>query len=255
MEQNTQEFLSQLRSFSLGIVTADKPYDQDMIMAFPVEHMFGHEGDVGDKSSIEAKWLPKALSNRHSAPDVCKGETVEIFRYADTDKYYWTTLMREPALRKKEHATYLWSNVPRGDEQVAGPDNSYWLRVSPKDGVVHFHTPDNDGELTTYDVSINTKEGKLVIKDGKDNTIFLNSATNKLVAVIQEDIILEAKSKVIIKAGESLTVQTPVVTVNASSSVTLNTPITNTKAMSVDGDISQNGGISSSGVHSAAGHV
>ena len=190
---------SKFTLYSLGIVAKDKPTSTDTITVMPIEHINDTVGDVNDtsdyesnsvnhkqvpskskavsKNTITANWISLGSSNRISSPDVIAGETVLIYTYADTNEYYWTTYLREPSIRRLEKVLYGYSNLSSGARsENFGRDTSYWLEVDTMNKYVKLHTSDNDGEFTTYDIRINTKEGSLDIKDGVGNSIVMDSA-------------------------------------------------------------------------------
>lgn len=190
---------SKFTLYSLGIVAKDKPTSTDTITVMPIEHINDTVGDVNDtsdyesnsvnhkqvpskskavsKNTITANWISLGSSNRISSPDVIAGETVLIYTYADTNEYYWTTYLREPSIRRLEKVLYGYSNLSSGARSESfGRDTSYWLEVDTMNKYVKLHTSDNDGEFTTYDIRINTKEGSLDIKDGVGNSIVMDSA-------------------------------------------------------------------------------
>jgi len=237
-----------LRLFSLGIVTENKTRESDYILACPIESLSMGKGSLSPDSKqyatslpdtrgvaknanlqggqvIKAKWIPYGESNRDSAPDVYKSETVLLFTYADTNEYYWTTVFREPSLRRKEDVLYRFSNQPGGLAEYTD-DTSYWMRWNTFEQFIHLHTSSNDGEPTDYDITVNTREGVVTVVDQLGNQIELDSVAGKLTATIREDIELNTKRMV----------------VNASDSVTINTPIT-----TLTGNLRVNQNISASG--------
>ena len=193
--------VSGLHIWSLGYVTEDIEEDEIYVTVFPMEHITDNDGDINkeetitdvvkdheDNSSsytlvkqqkIKAKWLPLASPNRLTPPTVCKGETVLIYRFGNTDKYYWTTIYNELDLRKLEKVTYVFSNKQTIEDE-SQLDKVYYFTMDTINKIVKLHTDDNDGEHTTYDVEINTKDGKLNIEDGNGNFILLDSPTNTL---------------------------------------------------------------------------
>lgn len=235
--------LSGLSFYSVGIVTTTKPGSQVYIDVWPVEHFPLQQGlissltdqlkvsfedrkggtqssSVERKVTIRARWLPLAGSNRLTPPDVSINETVMLLRYKDTGEYYWVTLMVEPKLRRLEHVTYAYSNQsgPQIDNEMS-KDTSYHMTVSTRDKKVHLSTPDNDGEFTTYDISIDTNEGILTITDGRDNHITINSAKDSLDININQLTTLTVPE--LVSNNESVIVNSPEVTVNAET-VTVN---------------------------------
>lgn len=194
--------LSGLKLYSLGIVTENKVVGKDEIEVTPIEEFSFEQGkiipdtrhhtsnlpdirgvvknaDIKGSAILTAKWIPFGNANRDTAPDVRKNETVLIFRYADTQKYYWDTVFREPMFRRKEHVRYSYSNKPSGIDPYDG-NSSYWVEYSTLGQYIHLHTSDNDGEPCTYNVKINAKAGNIDIHDSLGNLIHLNSTGGHL---------------------------------------------------------------------------
>jgi hypothetical protein len=192
---------SMLKLFSLAIVSEDKKLGSNDILAYPTEHLAEHEGTLADKEemktetksesnsvtqsvsekevTLNAQWVNIGSSNRITAPDVRKGETVLLFKYGSTDRYFWTTFFIENDLRRKEAVLYLFGNeVNFGD--MLDKDNSYWFLIDTINKVLQLHTSNNDGETTTYDIKIDTKNGSLQIIDGRGNEIILDSKKDTL---------------------------------------------------------------------------
>ena len=212
--------MSELKLFSLGIVLEDKPQEDDYIIATPIEHLsIQDNGDLtkqmnsikgnipsltndGNQSfttehlvtnKIKAKWISFGVSNRETAPDVCRGETVILFRYGEVDEYYWTTLFREPLLRKQETVLYTYSNQKSVGSSY-DPQTSYWTRIDTRNKKVQWHTSNNDGELTTYDSILDTKNGLYVtFQDGHNNFSVLNSKEDTYQLNVLENIRINDK--------------------------------------------------------------
>lgn len=203
--RQTAQIPTGLRYFSLGIVTQTKPEDTDYIKVSPIEVMplasgelkdqeVEREGELEDakgvprsekavsESSLIAKWIRLGSSQRQTSDDVVEGETVRIFRFGETDQYFWSPCMREPTIRGKEHVLYLWSNLDRTGSfgQSASKDNSYWLEVSTRDKHVRLHTSMNDGEPFSYDITLDTASGVFSIDDNDGNSMVLDSAAGKM---------------------------------------------------------------------------
>lgn len=207
--------MSALQPFSIGIVIEDKQRGSDYIKVSPMEQLPMQSGDMTnnkknyeivtpDASGIKraskaegsnfivAKWFAQNSTNRLSAPDVYKGESVQLYRFADTDDYFWTAMFREPSLRKLETMLVGCSNNPGGG--AFNRDSSYYAEVSTHDSHISIHTSQSNGEPYGYDVKIDAAQGVITIKDTVNNTITLDSRTN----TIQFD----AQSKVNINAPE-----------------------------------------------------
>lgn len=206
---------SGLKFYSLGIVVADKSPGSDYIQVWPSEDFSSEQGKLGKTNRnykselpdingvkktatvtggahLTAKWLPNGADNRDTSPDVAKGETVKIFRYADTEKYYWTTAMREPELRRREHVRYAYSNQPSGITPYDA-DTSYFTEISTLEKYIKVKTANNDGEACKYNIHVDTAKGTLIIEDSLDNKIYLDSVAGKMELVVRESIGLKSK--------------------------------------------------------------
>jgi len=188
---------SLLKTYSLGYCTRDIKEDSQYCDFFPVERMPGFTGvidestpeiatttDIDGKISvikidksvkIMAKWFNNGDSNRLTPPNICKGETIMLYRYSNTDKYYWSTIFNELDLRKLEKATYVFSNK-RSIVDKSKIDKVYYFTVDTINKFIKLFTDDSDGELTTYDLEINTKDGIMTMIDGFGNMIQMDSS-------------------------------------------------------------------------------
>lgn len=197
--------VSNLKLYSLGIVVETKPPGTDFILVSPIETLnIQTPGSIkeyskdfkGDKKELEsanfkseheaknyfrAKWIPFGHSNRITAPDVVVNETVILFKFGEVNEYYWTTIFREPELRRLETVNYGYSNVRDGIASKSfDKTTSYWQEISTRDKYIHIHTSMNDGEPFEYDVVIDTKTGFINMRDNVGNFIELNSPNNAI---------------------------------------------------------------------------
>lgn len=262
---------SNLKLYSLGIVVETKPAGVDYILVSPIEELnIQSAGSIKDykkdykgnqkelestnfkteheaKNYIRAKWLPFGHSNRISAPDVAANETVVLFKFGDVDEIYWTTLFREPELRRLEDVLYAYSNQPKG--MVAfDKESSYWAQFSTRDKFVHLHTSMNDKEHTTYDIKIDTKTGTLEVKDGKKNSILLHSPTNTLT--------INTENAVNVNAKNEANVTTKVANITADTSTTIKSPTINMIGnVNIEGNTAMKGSLSTQGKIDSKGDI
>lgn len=188
--------MSKFHLYSLGIVLETKSNSSWIVKLYPVEVIPFRDGDLNEtidvvatvtdisgktvsanvveENAIYARWLPMENSNRITPPDVVANETILVYKYSDTDEFFWSTMFYEHKLRRLETVTHLYSNEPTFGKE-AGEDNSYWITYDTVNKLIHLHTSDNDGEPVTYDITINAGEGHISILDSKNNTIILNS--------------------------------------------------------------------------------
>ena len=295
--------MSELKLFSLGIVLEDKLQEDDYIIVTPIEYLsIQDNGDLtkqmksikgnipsltndGNQSfttehlvtnKIKAKWISFGVSNRETAPDVCRGETVILFRYGEVDEYYWTTIFREPLLRKQETVIYTYSNQKSVGSSY-DPQTSYWTRIDTRNKKVQWHTANNDGELTTYDSILDTKNGLYVIfQDGHNNFSILNSKDNTYQLNILENIrisdkggndfininyssgsiTIKALNGIDISADISVSISARTITLNGNviinGNLTVNGNFNIKGKTTLSGDLNINGNINASGNINAA---
>jgi len=217
----TQERESKFRLYSKGVVVNDKPFDTHIIQVTPIEDLpyfeepfreWGVKYDVElpdaqgnkhiataeSKAHIDAEWLALHHPNRITAPDVVAGEMVDIYRYSDSEKYYWDKCRRDEKLRKLEHVVWAF-NDSTDHNSNDDPKKQYRVTVSTKDGYVELRTSTYRGEPVEYTFRIDTKNGGVDIKDSNGNYISLNSVTG------------EAN----INTTKNITLSSPIVNINA----------------------------------------
>ena len=182
---------SKLVHYGIGIVVEDKPRKGDIIKVTNIEEFPYTDGKLTDnkeelkhelpdkkgvprKSSatrdmiIEATWLGGYDSNRITSPDVIKNETVDIYRYADTQEYYWRKRGREPGIRRLETVCYMYGNL-QAPLKEWDKRSSYWQEFSTHDKHIVIQTSKSDGENYKYSVQISPKKNQLYEGDDIGN--------------------------------------------------------------------------------------
>jgi hypothetical protein len=253
---------SQLKPFSLGIVVEDKQDMSDYIKVSPVEELpllngslkdqkFKYEVKLPDAQGqmqeskvqgdtyIIAKWISFGGTNRNSAPDVYASETVQIYRFADTDEYYWTPVFREPKLRKLEKVLHTFSNVKKGVSDAFSKATSYWFEVSTKDKHIQLHTPKNNGEPFEYDIKLDTAKGIFTVQDNVGNIFTLDSSQSTITSQGLKKVIMKDTSgnnfvevdgdsgSVNVKAVDQINLEAPMVNVKGTllvNNIPMNVP-------------------------------
>ncbi len=195
--------ISKFKFYSIGYVAKDIDYDSQYIDIFPVELQPGKDGDVNQEkvikntiedmeghieklevkktSLIKAKWLAIGEPNRLEPPTVCKGESVLLYRYANSDAYYWSNIYNELHYRKREKYSIVLSNRPHIAKDDEDLSKVYSLTIDTISKHLTLHTGDEDGEVTSYDFVLDGGEGFAVLTDGKENSISLDSNTSSIV--------------------------------------------------------------------------
>ena len=285
--------MSIIKNVGVGVVTEDTDVDNpDEIWVTPIElvsdnagdmHEYVHELQGLNKSKIEltnrvtASWKGGSQGNRAYAPTLRAGEVVELYKIEGTEIYMFEELYRQIHLRRLEKVQFILSNINPKDEGLVEDHTSYWIKFDTITKKVHFHTSDNDGEITTYDLSFDTKNGIMELIDKQGNFIKLDSPNGDLTFNINRDVIgtvgrdltidvgknttintandtvintqndttiktgnntlIDTGSETVVKSGTSVLVQTPKTTIDSAS-----TKITGT--LEVDGNIKGNSSIS-----------
>lgn len=167
---------------------------------------------ITSKSYVEALWSPFLNPNRETPPTIRKNETVLLFKYGNVEKYFWSSIKHEPHIRKLERARWAFSNIkPDSGFEAYTKDTSYWFEVDTIDKKIRLKTNDNDGEKAWYDVKMDTAEGKFTIEDNEKNKLTWDT--------VQQELTIEFKQKITLKADVEIILDAPVVTITG----TLNT--------------------------------
>lgn len=229
---NNNETTTSFKFFCIAVVSRDKDTGSDTIRAYPVEKL-GYEhnevdanketadvtmmnidgipfrGSVDRESIIEATWLPDGADGRMTSPDVVSGETVRIYRFGNMDRYYWTTIYREPALRRTEHVVHAYGNLPSG-RTPWGIDSSYGNIWSTKDQHVTFYTSQSNGEAFKYLFKLDTKNNTITLKDNIGNGLDVDSSNDKVgIQNAQNTRIEVSQENINMSASGSMGVYTP----------------------------------------------
>jgi len=264
---------SKFHFWSFGIVAANKPRGTDMVEVFPQEKFTMSHGEITDnieeintegidskdrkyvgklqsKVSITCKWIPIGEPNRTTAPDVRRNEQVLIYKYADTEYYFWSTAMNN-VLRKLETVSWWFSGTSIDGESAdkeRTQDNGYFIEISSHDKHVVLSTSKQNGELCRYYFQFDMANGMWTMADDQGNEMELDSMAGILTVTTTNEIISNTKKytincdDMIVNASNSYTLNTVTNTQNASGSTKLDTPTTNnTGHIVVGGTISVSG--------------
>lgn len=254
--------MSKLVPYSLGIVAENKKPSSMDVEVVPIEDMNTLNGEltpnieeikttskdsrdgvfgsnVKTTATVKATWFGVGNDNRKTSPDVRRGEKVILYKFADTDKFYWTTWETDFKIRRLETVIYAFCDERQEDVEMTH-ENSYWIEISTHKKIFHLHTSKSDGEPFIYDIQVNAKEGIITIQDdvgnffqfnSKDTRITINNADGsfldvfkKLIHINCENFLVDA-SKDIIFNTDKYTSNTNTSTVNGDTTVNGNTAI------------------------------
>lgn len=231
-----------LMPFSLGIVAANKKLSSKKIEVILSEENPMYHGELTDNwekykakgedkdgesfeyelettPSVVATWLPLGCPNRKTAPDVRRGEVVYIWKFADVDEYWWTTLLNTDTVRRLETVIWAFSNN-REENNKDDAKSTYFFEISTHGKYIHLHTAKNDKEPFEYDVQINTKEGRITITDDDDNWIFLDSKDREIKLHNRDDSYVDInKREIFINAKDLVKITTDNFEVDAKKTI------------------------------------
>lgn len=189
--------------------------------------------------AMECTWFPMG-SNRNTPPDIRRGERVIIWRYADTDQFFWTETGWDDHLRRLETVHYRWSATKDPSADMTDSANYYHLQVSTHEGMIHLETTDKNGEIGVYTLQINTKDGIVALQDNfgnfltwtsEDRDIAIQNGDGTILRLNKEIFYAYAKDKILMIADKAIlmqtkqyVMQTQTALIEASSSYTVKTP-------------------------------
>lgn len=211
------EGLSKLHFYSTGIVAKNKELDSDLIEVSAIEDNSYMDGEITDniekiegegtdkdgksfKTTVEttntvtAKWLSFTDTNRLTPPDVRRGEEVVIWRFGDTDQFWWCTQQQDRKLRRLETVIWGFSNSSKENEE-SNHTNMYWVEMSTHRKLFTLHTSKNDGEPFAWDIQLDAKNGVFVIDDNDGGHFFYDAKNRHFKFKNKDESFLEIEKK------------------------------------------------------------
>lgn len=214
----TAKHMSAFKPYSIGIVADNKTLESSEILVIPVEINPFIDGDLGSEVEeieskgknhedeeytlkvkkskvIKCKWL-KWGGQRATAPDVRRGMRVMIYRFSDSNHFYWTSLGLDDHLYRLETITWLVSDDPEGTgDTPKSIDNSHSITMSAHDKYIQLQTVNTNGEEFTYKFKFDLDESIVTLTDDVDNYIYLDSKNTVIRAHNAEGTFAELNQK------------------------------------------------------------
>lgn len=184
--------------YCIGTVLENKPLTTNNIIFAPLESQPGTSGAPNSSpkelkfkskdadgnefetkatvdSGTEAEWFPEG--NRVTAPDVVRGEEVYIYRYADTDRYFWREKGDKRHLRRGETQRWMFSaNTKQGGDNKQDDTNCIVLEISGHRNLVTLTTPKGKNkDDVSFIVSIDGQNKKAALGDSTGNEFTINN--------------------------------------------------------------------------------
>lgn len=188
---------SQYQIHSIGIAATNKALNSHEIEVMPIEVLPYLDGEINQNPTVQeaqgvdaagvsyttkvvsdnvvtATWI--GSTHRRTPPDIRRGERVVLWKFGDTDKYYWSSMGRDDNVRKLETLIFTVSDTTDESKDSTDPANCYSLEVSTHRGNITLHTVKTNGEPYAYTFQFNTKDGRVVLTDDVGNYVGLDSA-------------------------------------------------------------------------------
>lgn len=244
------------RLVSVGTAATNKALNEDIIEVWPTEHLSYVDGEItnalvkleakgedaqGQKyesfvmvsATLRAKWKP-AGTNRTTPPDIRRGEQVEIWRYADTDKYYWSVMGTADEKRKLETVVHSYSGTQDEAEKEVNPENSYQTEISTHKKIMRVTTSKKNGEKVAYTIVADSGNGIFGVADDMGNWIQMDSEneeftfqnkTGTFINCVKDTVNINAVKDLNMEAGGNITIKAGgKILVSADGSYELKTP-------------------------------
>lgn len=270
-----------LKLVFIGVVAVDKKPSEELIKVYPVERLSFEVGDIKDedveteavavnidgvsaKATIKrnsvmeiSKWFPNGDDGRQTPPDVVNGETVKVYRFRDSEVYFWSTMFREVKLRRLEHVAYAFSNLEKG-RNAFGLDSSYGNIFSTRDKYIKIWTSTSNGEKYKYEFKIDTERSLYYMVDNIKNgfgfeseqtRVWMQNASKTIIELVKEVINGNAGDRITWTAGRVFEVKSPLSTF--SKDVVIDGNLTVKGNVSIGGSISAGGSIRAGGTITA----
>lgn len=131
-------------------------------------------------AGTEAEWFPEG--NRVTAPDVVRGEEVYIYRYADTNRYFWREKGDKRHLRRGETQRWVFSaNTKQGGDNTQDDTNSIILEISGHKNLITLTTPKGKTkEDVSFIVSIDGQNKKAALGDSAGNEFTIDHTEKEI---------------------------------------------------------------------------
>ena len=139
-----------------------------------------YSSSMKTSKAITATWLGHG-DNRVTAPDVRRGEIVDLLEYHDTQKIFWQALSGDHGKRRKEKATHRFSMTDDESVTELTDENSISVDHDGENGMTTLRVPSVGGKAgVTF--QMNSKEGTACILVGDNSFVQIESEGDTITA-------------------------------------------------------------------------
>lgn len=128
-----------------------------------------YSSTMSTSKAITATWKGNG-DNRVTAPDVRRGEWVELYVYHDTQKVYWQAVSGDHGKRRKEKVTHRFSMTDDENTGELDDDNSISVDHDGENGMTTIKVPSVGGKAPVT-FQMNSKQGTACMLVGEGNFV------------------------------------------------------------------------------------
>lgn len=197
---------SAFKYIGIGVVAETKNKNSKFISVIPIEKLPMFTGEVTNQfttmnfsgtdtdgasyshklyvgASLKAEW--KGAPHRVTAPQVIKGNKVDLWEIESTETYYWSARSFGDNDNTAESVTWAFNanGAPLTKNVRSDTSNHYTITIDGANGNITVTTSQANGELAKYTAQINGKTGHVSVQDNLGNYSQIDSTTNTISAV------------------------------------------------------------------------
>ena len=203
-----------MSNISMGTKPQETPITVDNGMIQQSEPAFKFGSNIKEQNYIVA---PPSRESGQEQPPLALGETCRLEFLADDPKKikYSTGITNEKMRESDKTRTFI-----KDKTTLEGDDKEYSTTQDSAKQIYTILTNDGRGEVSKYEITINAKEGFIVLKDYKGQEIYLKTKEEHLYAKNKSGTIAEIKKdKVNVSAPSSITLTAPMIQINGNVEV------------------------------------
>lgn len=188
--------------YGIGRATHDLEYGSKVLKVADIEKLPAQHGKLNNKATtvtsnstdslgrthaakgkigagIPCTWI-NYFGNRLLAPDIRSGERVLIWRYGDSNDYFWTPTNLDEEFRTLEHLILGVSNRKAKGKGKLNRDNTYFFELDTYNKIINLQTSKSDGEKFIYNIRIDGKKHTVFVGDNVGNEYTIDSLNTKV---------------------------------------------------------------------------
>ena len=174
----------------------------------------GNVTEVTRSNVITARY-DDSESNQPYRPALKKSNRVLLWRYSDSDDWYWQPDDRDRSAKTTDRRRIQVAAKSKLDNEPLTDDNTYFIETNSEEGNVTIKTSSVNGEKYRYIISIKTKgDGQqgIVVGDGENTfqinsdgqTVSMTNSAKSSISLIGPNINLSCEGSIFVNAKEHI---------------------------------------------------